>query len=206
MKALITTVIVLLVIAGVVVKLKSDHRQEIFLYDLKIAELNKELATSRGAAAQAAADLAAANTHVSQQITDPKPDPALARAALETRMAKLRRIFDEHSADIARRKSQLLYNRSLAEVKVQEIKANPPKFSEHTIRAGNGGKSQAATGVRTSAADRVRLNAEHAEKLTAASAQVASFDALIREVDAELDRLQVSYDRAVKEAKDLAGR
>jgi hypothetical protein len=137
----------------------------------------------------------------------PAADPEVdKRAALTTRLAEMRKVYDGHLERLTASKSTLTRNLSTARAQHRALESSPPKFDEQGSRYDTFGNRIGASGVRTSQSDREREMKKYNEQLAQVTALIAVAEAELVKVEAEEKALDRSYDDAVAAAKADAAR
>jgi len=153
-------------------------------------------ADRRATAANSAADRRA--EELATELKDAKAQSAKAMQ-LSDRLKELQQNYNDQRKSFTDSKALLTRNLSAASSKHRRLQDSPPTFDEqrHSWR----GNHLRASGVRTSNFDRDRELTKHNEKLDQAAGEVAVIEAELVKADAELDRLEHTYNGAVAQAK-----
>lgn len=115
-------------------------------------------------------------------------------AALQIRLAEMKKTYDFHLANLTDQKARLVANREKVTTHHRQLADNPPIFKKRDPFANRGG-------VVVSQADQERAKKDHAEKVTAAAAQLTAIQNEIISVDTKLAELDAAYQAAVDKAR-----
>jgi uncharacterized coiled-coil protein SlyX len=224
-------IILVVALGGLSYKFQSDVRSAKFLQSIaedgeKEAEKQaRELKSSLASAErtieelkeQLAATAATAGTSAPRSSGLPDRAPAITSQAspaspasapgsgpsqVQAKLDQLKAIYDQNKSTIDQQKLALSTNLEKADAIEANLRANPPTFSEQTLRMNNNGLLKNA-GVRTSAADRNEAIKKHNDQIAQAVAQAAKIREEIAAVEARANQLEQAYREATDRA--LAG-
>lgn len=120
--------------------------------------------------------------------------------ALQKRLAEMKTAYNEHYKSLSEQQATLTTNLTAAKAAKKTLEDNEPKFNEQGERISSVTGTRIATGVRTSQADREKAMELYRGQLASADAQINAINAELAKLEVRFGDLERSYQAAVEKA------